>query len=288
MRLLRIMTAAVVLSAPGGVVAQPPAELGIVRGRVLDSLVTGSPLAGATVELVELARQTVTDPRGVFRFDSIPVGTYLLTFSHPDLTAFGFTAPEQTIRVDRGMAPPILLATPSPATVYHRLCPAPREADTGVLLGTIRDPGTSRPVAATIRGEWVVNLLSPDGGMTRQPRGVQSAADSTGRFQLCGVPTDVAVAVWTSAGNGDGGPIEVSLAGKEVGVRHLTHSLADPLTAQQAKVQGVVTGGGRPVVMAHVRILGRERRATSDATGQFVLDSLPAGSHTLEASALGF
>ncbi len=288
MRLLRIMIAAAVLSAPGGVVAQTPAGLGVVRGRVIDSLVTGRPLAGATVELVELAKQTTTDPRGIFRFDSIPVGTYLLTFHHPDLAAFGFTPPEQTIRVDPGMMPPVLLATPAPATVYHRLCPAPRDQDTGVLLGTIRNAGTDRPLVATVRGEWVVNFVSPDGATTRQPRAVRTTADSAGRFQLCGVPSDVAVAVWTTAANGDGGPIELRLEGREVGVRHLTHSLADPLTAQQAKVHGTVSGGGQPVALAHVRLLGHEGRAVSDATGRFVLDSLPAGSHTLEVGALGF
>ncbi len=288
MRLLRIMTAAVVLSAPGGVAAQSPAGLGVVRGRVLDSLVTGNPLGGATVELVELARQTITDTRGIFRFDSVPAGTYLLTFSHPDLAAFGFTPPERTVRIEPGMGTPILLATPAPATVYHRLCPAPRDKDTGVLLGTIHEASTRRPLAAAIRGEWVVNNLSPDGSMTRQPRGVRAESDSAGRFQLCGIPTDVAVAVWTTADSRDGGPIEVRLDGKEVGVRHLTHGLAATTAAGQGRVQGTITGGGRPVALAHVRILGRDGHAESDAAGQFVLDGLPAGSHTLEARALGF
>ncbi|MBX3147332.1 MAG: carboxypeptidase regulatory-like domain-containing protein [Gemmatimonadales bacterium] len=289
MRLLRIiMTAAVTLWVPGGGVAQSPAGLAVVRGRVIDSLVTGGPLAGAKVELLELARSTTTDARGVFRFDSVPAGSYLLAFSHPDLAAFGFTPPEQAIRVEAGVGQPIQLTTPAAATIYSRLCPGPREQETGVLLGTLREATSGRPLAGTIRGEWIVGILGVTGEMTRQPRQAAAEADSSGRFQLCGVPTDVAVAVWTASEGYEGGPIEVHLTGKEVGVRHLTLRVGAATPAGQGRVFGTITGDGRPIANAHIRVLGRDAFVESDAAGRFVLDSLPVGSHTLDARALGF
>jgi iron complex outermembrane receptor protein len=49
---------------------------GSVTGLVTDS--SGSPVAGASVSLVELDRSTKTDAQGTFRFDTVPSGAYLV------------------------------------------------------------------------------------------------------------------------------------------------------------------------------------------------------------------
>src|SRR5688500_3576213 len=46
-----------------------------ISGRLLDSL-TGAPIAGATVQLEELRRQSTSGADGSFTFDNVPAGTY--------------------------------------------------------------------------------------------------------------------------------------------------------------------------------------------------------------------
>ena len=66
---------AAALSLTTDVAAQAGAT---VSGRLLDSL-TGAPIAGATVQLEELRRQTMSGADGSFAFDNVPPGTYHLS-----------------------------------------------------------------------------------------------------------------------------------------------------------------------------------------------------------------
>ncbi|MGH9381747.1 MAG: TonB-dependent receptor domain-containing protein [Thermoanaerobaculia bacterium] len=56
--------------------APQPADPSAVEGRVVDA--AGEPVAGATVELVELHRRTTTTADGAFRFDNLAAGRYLV------------------------------------------------------------------------------------------------------------------------------------------------------------------------------------------------------------------
>ena len=68
--------------------AAPQPALGTIRGTVYDSL-SGRAMAGATVELASPARVVLTDRRGNFSIDSVPVGSHRLGFSSPDLDSIG-------------------------------------------------------------------------------------------------------------------------------------------------------------------------------------------------------
>lgn len=61
---------------------------------------------------------------------------------------------------------------------------------------------------------------------------------------------------------------------------------AASLSAQS--VSGMVTGGGRPVAGASIRVLELGRTARTDASGAFRLDHLPAGTYRVFAAAIGF
>ncbi len=55
------------------------AQAGVtLSGRLLNSL-SGDPIAGATVQLDELRRETTSDADGAFTFDNVPAGTYHLS-----------------------------------------------------------------------------------------------------------------------------------------------------------------------------------------------------------------
>jgi hypothetical protein len=283
----RVGPATIVLAI--GIAAQLPGQrpTGSIRGLVFDSLVAGGPLIGAVVELVELGRSVETDGRGVFRIDSVPSGRYRLAFSHRTLSEIGFAPPELPITVGSGVDHSVLLATPSPTTIYQRLCPGLREANTGVVLGTVREAITdSALVGAEVRGEWTETTISRVEGATRRPRVARVASDQTGRFQLCGIPIDVPVLLRLVSGSTSGSPLELLLENKSLAVRHLSVDLSTGVP--RGAIAGVVRTAESPVANAQVQLLGSVRAVRTGADGTFRLDSLPAGTHTIEARAIGY
>ena len=63
---------------------------------------------------------------------------------------------------------------------------------------------------------------------------------------------------------------------------------AAPSVYAQATLEGHITSGGAPVPGVNVRVGGTERGTATDANGFYQLSDLPAGSHVLVASAVGF
>ena len=278
---------ALALGAAGRATGQPPT--GSIRGIVYDSLVVGGPLVGAVVELVELGRSTTTDGRGVFRLDSLPGGRYRLAFSHRTLTAIGFTPPDRPITLSPGIDVSVILATPSGHAIYQRLCPGPREAKTGVVLGTVKEAASDSGLpGAEIRGDWTETTLTQAAGAVRRPRIARAAVDPSGRYQLCGIPTDVPVLLRLMSGGTQGPPLELMLEDRVLVVRHLSLDLSPPAGGRRGTVAGVVTAGVTPLASAQVGVLGSERTIRTGPDGAFRIDSLPAGTHTLEVRALGY
>jgi iron complex outermembrane receptor protein len=70
-----------------------------VSGRLLNSL-NATPLGGATVQIDELRRQTISGADGAFAFDSVPPGTY-----HLSVLAQGFSTRRTEVQVMAGMSP---------------------------------------------------------------------------------------------------------------------------------------------------------------------------------------
>lgn len=65
--------------------------------------------------------------------------------------------------------------------------------------------------------------------------------------------------------------------------------LAAPLAAQAGRIAGrVVNPQGEPVVAAQVAVQGSTLRASTDVGGRYTLAGVPAGTHTVTASALGY
>ena len=266
---------------------QAPAVKGSIRGLVYDSLMKSGPLAGATVELIELSRAVTTDPRGIFRFDSLPGGRYTLSFGHPSLTATGFVPPEQSFDLTAGLDIAVTLTTPSANTIYRRLCPGLREQRTGILLGTVSDATTGNPIlAGEVRGEWTETSFTK-AGLARRARIVRAGADSLGRYRLCGVPTDVPVLLRVLVAGLDGPPLELKMEDRPLLVRHLT-AITDTTAHSQGRLSGRVIAGGRALADAQLLVLGTDKVGRSGTDGSFTMTDLPAGTHTVEARAIGY
>ncbi|MBC7571087.1 MAG: TonB-dependent receptor [Spirosoma sp.] len=105
-----------------------------LRGSVVDS--KNEPLIGVTVRLISLPdssvrRGVVTDTDGRFRFDNVAVGSYRLRASF-----VGFSAVEQTARVDTGRTRPLRIVLPetsrqlSEVVVKGKIVSAEQKGDT--------------------------------------------------------------------------------------------------------------------------------------------------------------
>ena len=80
--------------------SQAAAQTGVpLSGRLLNSL-TGGPLGGATVQIDELRRQTMSGADGSFAFDNVPPGTY-----HVSVLAQGFSTRRTEVQVAAGAGP---------------------------------------------------------------------------------------------------------------------------------------------------------------------------------------
>jgi hypothetical protein len=287
--------------------ALPLQAQGRVRGILVDSLVSGKPLAGATVIVVGTTISRATDGRGRFQLDSVPVGKQLLTFFHSTLDSIGLGASMVEVDITDGVEADVTLGTPSGATLRRQLCPEITDTTTGLLLGKVRNVDTDEGLAeATVSTAWME--LRFEGGP--RPATFRESTKSLidGTYVLCGVPLDVPVFVRASVGDQASGPVEVFGAARAVTFHHLAVSMTDttarlsvdtrleamPLVTRQRPagtatlIGRVMETGGRPIrgarVMLHIGGVATE----SDASGAFRLTGLPAGSQAIDIRAIGF
>jgi carboxypeptidase family protein len=302
--------AALIAMASSSAVAQDakPAR-GSVTGIVFDSLITNAPLAGAEVVIEGTEQTAITDVRGQFRIDGVPVGRAALRFYHASLDSLGFGAAPAVVRVGESGTVTVALATPSPATLHAHLCPAPQPRSTGVLLGRVRDVDARTPVSnadVTVRwSEWTLGL----GALNRSERVVTANSDSSGAYTLCGVPADVAVVARATAAGHVTGLVEVDFATRLFGTRDFAVSLRDSAARAGvlAQLDSLITRGdsvsmggsasiggtirapdGGPIAGAQVALFGFPVTVRTNGDGAFRLTAIAAGSQTVEVRAVGY
>jgi hypothetical protein len=274
---------------------------GSIAGTVYDSLSTHAPLANATVVLVERSRYATTDARGHFQIDSVPDGRYTLGIMHPVLDSLDLTAPVVSVAVTGGVRTTVALFTPGAAAAYARICPDAYEAETGVVVGRVRDVDDQSPLAdATVTTDWTEYTLTA--GRTASHR-VRAAARTNrqGVYLLCGVPTTVALDVHTELAGFSAGPTPLLLNDRLIGRVDFALSRRDSAARAEAlgdssrsavpgtaSLRGTVVGGdGRPMRNAVVGILGTPRSARTDGAGAFHIEHIPAGTRTIEVRSIG-
>lgn len=287
--------------------ASPLQAQGRIKGVIVDSLLTGKPLSGATVIVVGTTISRATDGRGRFQLDSVPVGKRLLAFFHRTLDSVGLGASMLEVDVVDDAEASVTLGTPSGETLRRQLCPAISDSATGLLIGKVRNVDTNEGLAeATVSTAWME--LKFDGGPKPATFRESTKSLADGGYVLCGVPVDVPVFVRASLGDQASGPIEVYGASRAVTFQNLAISMSDttarlsvdslietmPLATRRRPsgaavlIGRVVETGGRPIRGARVMLHVGGAAAESDASGAFRLTGLPAGSQAIDIRAIGF
>lgn len=295
---LTFLTGICLASAAGAQVTSPaPAERqATVRGTVVDSL-RGQPLRGAEVRLsprdsaLAAPRAARTDSAGRYAVAGIVPGAYRAFLAHPALDSLGLAAAGRPVDVVGGEQR-LDLAIPSGRTLAALTCPDGAGGDSAaVVVGHIVDAELLRPVAgATVTATWS-DWSALSLGRRVGDREVSTESGRDGWFALCDVPVDVPMLLRANAGQASSGWVRIEARERSVYPARFsieTDSTAGSVTSR-ARAAGIVRDAtNRPVTGARVSLWGVDREAVTGERGTFVLDSVPAGTQTLEVRALGF
>jgi hypothetical protein len=270
-----------------------------VSGILRDSLLTGGPLPNATLFLDGVAKSAKTDLYGRFSLDSVPPGTYVASFTHPAFDAAGVSPPKWRLQVPAGGLQNLLLATPSADARYGRACPgAPRAANAGYFVGTVRDAATDSGLAGVVvNAIWTEISVSKATGIVTSRRSARAQTNAQGQFVVCRVPNDAELTVWAAKDSASTGLISLDLGGRALAARQLTlgtkRLVAQATPADSGAVLGRLDGvvktiDGDPIPDARVYVRGTRALGRTSASGAFSLPGVPGGTQTLEVVALGY
>jgi hypothetical protein len=291
------------LSRAAGLLAALPfvvvvsAEAQSLSGVLRDSLLYDGPLPNATIWIEGSQRQARTDLLGRFRFDSLPAGTYRLSFTHPAFDQAGVGAPRWRVDLPAQGLQGVLLATPAPDSRYGRACPTPRGESQGYLVGTVRDAAADTGLGgAVVNAMWAQVSVSRTTGVQTLRKNARAETDAHGLFVLCGVPNDGDVTAWATFGTASTGLVTVSLNRRPLAAREFLVAKPLPPTATAAdsatlaaRLDGVVKNiDGEPIPDARVYVRGSRVIGKTTASGAFALNGLPGGTQVLEVTALGY
>ncbi len=283
-----------------------PVTTGYLQGVVLDS-VHAEPLIHALISLEGSARMTFSDSLGRFVVDSIQPGSYRVYVEHPMLDTLGIQLVTPPMNISANMVTQTVIAVPSAEYLVSLFCPAARRAlGPGALVGRVREPDSdSAAVGARVSFVW----YDPDPPglpanlrVTKKPPRVREATvEADGTYRLCGLPEKYEGKL--QAQRKDGGETAEVTVTQELGVLALRSmsvaarpriaagdtGAAAQLPRGSARVSGtVVNRNGAPVANARVGLMGSSAATMTKANGEFVLDSLPAGTQALVVRQIGY
>lgn len=267
-------------------------RLSTVRGVAFDSL-SRTPLSGARIWVQGQTTTATTDSSGRFAFSALPAGRQVLVLEHSELDDIGLANIAARVTVAAGETLEVVLATPSFATVWRRLCgTALPGADSGIVFGSVRD-ADSDSLLSGVAVDVAWRALQQTGRTRVDSRelGTRARSDAMGRYQVCGTAVGVTLFAQALAG-----PFRTGVTRVTAGARFLVRRDFrlgrpgpgdDSLSARRAALAGIVrTELGTAVAGAEV-VINDAVVATTGLDGQFAVAHLTAGTQWLLVRAVG-
>lgn len=279
----------------------------MITGTVLDSI-HGEVLVGALVRLDTSFLEATTDSMGRYRLLNVPPGRHQLVVFHPIEDTLGLRIVSPPITLLAGDIVVQDLSIPSPERLVSLLCPAAilKMRGPAAVVGFVHDPATGDPaIGASVQ---LVYTESDPLGLTHKPVVRNAPVDSAGNYKICGVPANMDGKVVVNRAGVKSGEVPAKiengfLALRSFGILAKVRVAAAPSSASapgdttqhrpvyvgEARITGrVVNKQGLPIYQARVALQGSGGVAITKANGTFELDSLPAGTQSLEVRKLGY
>jgi hypothetical protein len=285
--------------------AQQTSGAANVVGTVYDSIRV-RPLEGARVFVDSTTLSAVTDENGRFHIEGIAPGSHFLRVVHPFLDTLTIALRSEAEAFAAGETKAVELATPAAERLIDVLCsPAWRARGPAALMGRVHEADTGQP-ATGAKLSLVWYELDVTSGVRKVPRVREANVARDGTYRICGLPPQLDGRAQVIRGALTSGDIPIAFGEDVLALRSMsiaapnavvavpaptdsTRPTAAPTLLGSARLTGkVLTKEGRPLVGARVQLEGTTRVATTRTTGDFVLDSLPAGTQTLTVRLLGF
>ncbi len=161
---------------------------------------TQSPSQYTIVGIPGSGASTVTNERGEYSLTPLPAGTYSVQASDTSLQRFaGTRTMASTVVVERGHLSTARMEVPRITDLLADICrsqPIPRGHST--IVGALGAPGGVPFRGASVKATWAEDIVigsAGSGDAKRPPVAVRSReqtsdVDATGRFVVCGVPTE--------------------------------------------------------------------------------------------------
>jgi hypothetical protein len=281
--------------------------VGSLSGTVTDSL-HDVLLRGALVRVDQTTREGFTDSLGHFHIDSVPAGQHRLVVIHPLLDTLGISLVTQPMTFLGGSEKVVDLSVPSAETLVSIFCPPARRAlGPAALVGFVHDADTDTPAVGA-----KVSLLyevSDPLGLKKTPVVREYPIGKDGTYRICGLPAQLTGKLQVFRNGvqtgevpvvlGDTGAQVLAMRSMSIASQVQTVAVASkdtgggaaPRMVQKgkARVTGKVTNKyGQPIAHARVELQNTGQATLTKANGDFVLDSLPSGTQTLEVRQLGY
>jgi hypothetical protein len=273
----------------------------------IDSL-HGEPLVGALIQLEGSGRIGITDSLGRFLVDSIKPGSYRVVVDHPMIDTLGISLVTPPMEIAVNEVTKAVIAVPPGEFLVNLFCPAARRTlGPGALVGRVREPDSdSAAIGARVSFVWYdpdpPGLPAQLRPTKRPPRVREATVGADGTYRLCGLPEKYEGKL--QAQRKDGGataevPVtqddgllalrSMSVAALPAVASHDSTGAVRKVARGSARVFGkVVNKNGAPVAGARVGLMGNSAATLTRANGDFVLDSLPAGTQALVVRQLGY
>lgn len=299
------MLAAVSVLAAAPLSAQDPVAAR-VSGAVYDSL-GKQPLAEAIVQIVRrdnpsASRSIRTDSTGRYEFADVSAGEWLVGFYHRRLDELALETPLIGVIIRDSTPVRAMLAIPSARTIVRNVCGEQGDS-TGLWIGRTLSAEAGHVVSgASVLAQWsTLNVV--ENRVQRSVAELRGESSTEGLFALCALPVDDIVLSRAWFGSDSSGTMSFVLPAERLLTRDIYISTdsasrvvvasaadsAPPVERGPGRIRGrVMRKGGVPLSNARLMFWESGSEVITSSDGHYQLDSLPLGSATLEARALGF
>ena len=256
--------------------AQPPR---VLAGRVLDSL-SGDGLAGSRVRVAGTGLDGIADEKGRFRIAGLLPGEYELEVRTASLDSVSVVHRADLTFMEASEAHDVRV--PNAAQIVASVCGGESRRIPGIVFGRVRmrdDAPLPGPVA--IFASW-------EEARAAVAQKLETHADPSGGFKLCGVPSGTAITLHAESDSADAEPLAASVAAAGGFAR--VEILLDRSTRAVGVFSGVVMVDStkQPIVGAEVILPQIGRSVLTNERGAFRIPDVPAGEQQVAVRHLGY